>query len=322
MLPFIGRGMKFSVRTAYGLSELARFRFSTMLPKLVYIKHDATLQNLKYKEELFEFLNYKIQVLKEKELQSILKKIGSYTLVESDTNDIISSVRKIYEYMEYNQLGHETLNSIVIFVICSIKTLMDLEIKNFNNSKITDSLFDPKLMTKLGSITINVVPYLNYESYSLPAFIFQIIDLNKEEFVIFTWGRYFDHVLDIVLFYPTKDHKYKLKEILSSFFIAAAKNHEMYVLDKLSSSFVKIINYLQNQIDAKDKTEDLDQALLFAILLYLERKSIEELANVKIKDFSNFLKSHISQTQNLSDQHISNEYMIYKNEMLQVENSE
>jgi hypothetical protein len=108
-----------------------KMRFSNLEKHLLYINTKTKLEELKYKEEIFEYLNLYNNRLSENEILKLLKKMEKSHVLENEIKDFKCFFRNLLEVKEIFR-NREVIVEIIKFFLDKLKQIQELlrETKN------------------------------------------------------------------------------------------------------------------------------------------------------------------------------------------------
>jgi len=238
----------------------------------VFIKEDAKLEDLKYKEEIFEFVAFKSNFMSEKDIIVALEKLENHVILETELKEFKFFIRNILEIQD--KFNSEF--AIVKFIKYFIKTY-NTDLKKY---------FDPNYI----SVENNKYD-LEFDNIFAALLNFALLNLMKIE------NNYnFKSYLDLITLinFTNDDTKKKFLEKIQIKFLQNVNlnlvNSPFSLRSIFDESELKEINC--------NKEEDLWAFLLINIILYQENNyPVDELFNeiiiyfnLKIKDNHGMIK--------------------------------
>lgn len=190
---------------------------------LLYISSNSNVFDLKYKEEIIEYINFKHYNLQERELKFLLNKLLNIDLLKNETNNIEISnfLVNLVNYIAKLQLRHSSINIILHFFLKNFYILMIKysekikDINNLNSIEIDNSKSNNKhLINKnqiifLNNIGIelikNCIYYLSKENLLFLCQYLHVIQLNKNENFEHIWLISLKRILNVFVYNSESD---------------------------------------------------------------------------------------------------------------------
>lgn len=127
----------FYLNNKFNFSQISQTNnFNKYQQKFVFIKENTKINDLTYKEEIFEFFAFNYGNLSNDEIRIIIDKLQKYQILESELHDLKCFLRDLLEIKhKLNDLN--LINEIIILFNSKY-----LEIQNFKNNLIDNENYD------------------------------------------------------------------------------------------------------------------------------------------------------------------------------------
>ena len=235
---------------------------------LLYIKQNTTLNQLRFKEEVREYIIFNHYNLEEDKIASAIKFLNNSNLTDSDIPETKSIVEFLISYIQTNKIKSNTYSIAIALFSKYLEYILTSDSSEINES-VDNILLDKILLMSSHSIT-----YIGINEITSPGFIFSSILLikNQKEYEQL-WGAYINHTLNIFLSYYNNDNLEKGLMIFNYLLSSSINNYNFNIICSLSDkdfiqTILKYFNFITKKIEEKKKEKK--------IKLLIETKAIDE----------------------------------------------
>jgi hypothetical protein len=193
------------------LWKIGKFKFSYY----VYINKNTKLNDLKFKEEIFEYFSINYNKMNEDEINEIIQKIGTFKILLPEVIELKNMLRNIVIIKE--KLTAKSLKNLIWFLNDKVEDINTYQNDNFENDNIMDKDFNTVLEPLCKFI------YENFE------------ELDKEDlFLFFKLSLKLGNLTEDLIFYF-----FKLYE--------NADNVENFSIEQESELIHALLNFIRNK---------------------------------------------------------------------------